>query len=55
MNGDGQDEIGGPYESPADVDLALPAEGRGVPRTKRTFLFCNFNQHFKLDPAAFAV
>ena len=50
-----EDEIGGPYESPADVDLALPAEGRGVPRTKRTFLFCNFNQHFKLDPAAFAV
>ena len=37
------------------MDLALPAEGRGVPRTKRTFLFCNFNQHFKLDPAAFAV
>lgn len=50
-----EDQLGGPYPMPAEVDQALPAEPQQVPRTKRTFLFCNFNQHYKMDPTSFKV
>ena len=50
-----EDQLGGPYLMPAEVDQALPAEPQQVPRTKRTFLFCNFNQHYKMDPTSFKV
>jgi hypothetical protein len=49
------DQIGGPYAMPSEVNPVLPAEPQQVPRTKRTFLFCNFNQHYKMDPTSFKV
>ena len=50
-----EDQLGGPYPQPAEVDQSLPAEPPQIPRTKRTFLFCNFNQHYKMDPTSFKV
>jgi hypothetical protein len=41
-------EGGTPYRTPAEAHGALPPDNS-------TFVFCNFNQHYKLDPPTFTL